>query len=802
MKPSVRTLSRPKRIGLALAACALAGAANYFAPPLLLRHSLVLGPTVYWVALGLLGPRLALGVLLTNFLSLWAIWGEPFSSGLLMLESFWVGLAWRRSKNPVLADLLFWLTLGSAGGWFVFAKLLNLSSPSFEIALLLQPINGLTTVWFAYIANELLAVRKGDTLPGLPQNLARILVKRYLAFGTIPLLAAALLVAQAFEQETVRQSRNNLRQTALSTAEGLQRFLDQSVAVVEHSALRKTGASAMQTDRLNAELHQLHLEYPRFISLLAADASGHIVAAAPDDARERAQQSPIYVGDREYYRVPRATGRPYVSPVFRGRGFGQDLIVAASAPCLSEDGEWLGVIEASLTVATMKDVLDRSVPRAHRHVVLTDANHHVIEAEGYAEFHPLGKVPNARLQRQIVQAAGEPQNIVMEIDGRRQTMLSVTVPVSGYGWNLTLQRPMSEVLRPVIAAHVTTLVVGALTAIAAWLFVSWSIRDLLSALQRILDFSRGRPPAVLEKVDESNLPQELAELVRNLRELSSRADSERRQREELLARLESLVQERTRELEHALVLARSAEKAKDAFLATVSHELRTPLTSLVTGVRLLQLSGAASSPVAARTLETMERSSRVLMDVISDVLDFSKIQSGAMTLEPRPFSPVALIDDLQSIFRPRLEGKGIKFVVCCDYPRERLWCHDERRLRQILLNLLGNAVKFTAQGQVAVGTWIAEDRLHFSVSDSGPGIPPEQRASIFEPFVQLRSNREPSIAGTGLGLSISKRLTELMGGQISIEDVPGQGACFTFYIREAPPLEPEQGDTPPAPSAP
>lgn len=783
MIPAVRTRSRSTRVWLALAACGVAAAANYFGPPLLLRHSLVLGSTVYWVALGLLGPRLALLALLASFGSLWAMWGEPFSGGILFLEAFWVGLAWRKGRNPLVADVLFWLVLGGPLAWFVFAHLLELSRPSFELALILQPVNGFIALWFAYIINELLGVRRSDTLPARPQSFARVLAKRYMAFGTIPLLAAALLVAHTLKEETVQQSRSNLRQVALGTAEALRRFLDEHVAVVEHAALRKNSRDAMDPAQLVAELDELHRQHPRFISMLATDANGLVIAAAPGEARRAIAQQLLHVADRAYFQVPRETRQPYVSPVFRGRGFGQDLIVAVSAPCIAHDGEWLGVLEGSLTVATVRNILEEQAPSARWRALLTDSNHRVVEAHDLPEHTPYSRIGDRRLLKHITDARGEPRNLVVPRGDRRETVMTATVPVIGYDWAVTVQRPMTEVLRPVILAYLTTLAIGAITALGAWLLVRWSIRDLLAAWRRILQFSEGSPPAVLESLDESSVPLELAHLTKNLRALSSHAESERRQREQLLTRLETLVQERTRELEQALRLARSAEKAKDTFLATVSHELRTPLTSLVTGVRLLRLSGADATDVGSRTLETMERSSQVLMDVISDVLDFSKMQSGAMTLEPKPFAPAELLGELRTIIAPRLEAKGVRFSVRCDYDRTLRWNQDARRLRQVLLNLLGNAAKFTEQGEVRLTSWIDGDRLYFSVADSGPGVAEEQRASIFEPFVQLRSNHEPSIAGTGLGLSISQSLTRLMGGQISVESKPGRGARFTFWIR-------------------
>jgi two-component system, sensor histidine kinase and response regulator len=245
--------------------------------------------------------------------------------------------------------------------------------------------------------------------------------------------------------------------------------------------------------------------------------------------------------------------------------------------------------------------------------------------------------------------------------------------------------------------------------------------------------------------------------------------------------------------------AEAASRAKGEFLANMSHELRTPLNAILGFVQLMQRS--ASFPEEHRqSLHIISRSGENLLELINDVLDMSKIEAGRITLDPSDFDLHATLENVLSLLNVRAEKKGLRLTLEYAPDVPRFIRTDERKLRQVLTNLLGNAVKFTEQGHITlrVGNAARRDavnregvhyQLHFEVEDTGVGVVPDEVESIFRAFVQSESGKK-SREGTGLGLPISRKFVRLMGGDLTVRSQPGEGSNFMFDIQ----VEPAQAE--------
>ena len=239
--------------------------------------------------------------------------------------------------------------------------------------------------------------------------------------------------------------------------------------------------------------------------------------------------------------------------------------------------------------------------------------------------------------------------------------------------------------------------------------------------------------------------------------------------------------QKTEQLEQALTDARAASRSKSSFLANMSHEIRTPLNGVLGMAEILD--GMITDPMQQEMIRTIRTSGEILLTVLNEILDMSKIEAGKMEIEETPFVPTEIVSQIEPLHRLRAEEKGIEFEVLTNKGADLVWVGDQFRIQQILNNLLSNAIKFTDKGSVSLSVSIRDGKpLMIEVRDTGIGMTPAQVDRVFLSFEQAEGGTTRRFGGTGLGMAIVRKLVDLMGGDITIESAPGVGTTIRVTL--------------------
>ena len=502
---------------------------------------------------------------------------------------------------------------------------------------------------------------------------------------------------------------------------------------------------------------------------------------------------------RDWYQIAKLARKPIFTPPYK-HFVEDDLVLKASYPIINEQGVLQGVLGTTITLTSLNQFLkelvsDRNVTA---YVVEKSTGNLVANSVGIPNFRLLSDGSYERISIDYIENKAildayktyhsntSNKNTIIDSEDDKLHLKFTEFQQEGVEWIIITGVPNSLFTTDIYESFRTAILLS-LIALLLLIFIYKKITDTI--LQPINDLIQ-----VSERYSKGDLVQR-AKVYKN-NEIGKLSKAFNKMADELYKHihyLEVKVKQRTaeiektnKELKYAKIEADKANEAKSAFLANMSHEIRTPLNSIIGFSELL--SHSIEDPKHKSYIDTINVSGNSLLLIINDILDLSKIEAGKVEVHDKPVNIKLIFKEIEMMFLQKKQTKGIEFFLEIQDDVPDVILFDEVRIRQILLNLVGNAIKFTEKGHVKVSikTLPTSTRasgsidLQLTVEDTGIGIAANETKRIFEPFTQISGQSIKKYGGTGLGLSITKKLVEMLNGTLSVESAQGKGS--TFYI--------------------
>lgn len=610
------------------------------------------------------------------------------------------------------------------------------------------------------------------------------LVRDYF-FISVLLISGGLVTSGLVEiffryQESREQLALLQQEVATGAAFKIERFVQEILNTLKGAARSREIAPKGLTSEFRFELERLLFVAPAVTEAIALDENGTIRAQASrlrivlPDAKRGLSTVPSFKQLKE--------GEVYFGPVHFVRG--SEPYMPIAVPIERFAGDVIGVLQAEVNLKYIGDVVSAitvgkagyaySVTRTGELIAHPDISL-VLQRRNVAHL------DQAKAAFQAKPGASKPSAIVAQnLQGKKVFSSFALIP--GLDWAVFIERPVEEAYETLYASVLRTsslLLVGLGMALLASLFVARRVvrplRILRQGVERIGSGDLDYRLEIKTRDELQALAEDFNRMTAKLQESYANLEQKVAVRTEELRKVLEELEDKGRQLE-------IASRHKSQFLANMSHELRTPLNGILglTEMILDKIYGEVPERIRS-ALEDVAASGRHLLGLINDVLDLSKIEAGQMTLALHEYSMQEVVQAVSTAMQPLAAAKNLTLKVHVP-PGLPPGKGDQRRIAQVFMNLVGNAIKFVEAGEVRVEVTIADETFLVSVSDAGPGVAPADQKRIFEEFQQVDGSSSRSKGGTGLGLTIAKRIIEMHGGRIWVESKIGIGSTFTFTL--------------------